>query len=225
MGCCQGRGGGRGLRGRGGRGGAEARLFAAAILAGDYAAARGVLHAALDEGLGYIYERIVAPALEEVGHLWYENRLTVADEHLATAVAQAAIASTYPRIRWPSGGPRAVVGCVEPELHSLGARMVADLLALDGWQTTFASGGISLAAKIEDLRWSEVKLFAVSVTLPAHLPAARALIGQVREELPEAKILAGGRAIAALPDAAEQLGIHAVASSGSMAVEIARGWR
>ncbi|WP_437683852.1 cobalamin B12-binding domain-containing protein [Sorangium sp. So ce131] len=204
---------------------AEARLFTAAILAGDYAAARGVLHAALDGGLGYVYERIVAPALEEVGDLWYENRLTVADEHLATAVAQAAIASTYPRIRWPSGGPRAVVGCVEPELHSLGARMVADLLALDGWQITFARGGISLAARIEDLRWSEVKLFAVSVTLSAHLPAARDLIRQVREELPAAKILAGGRAVAALPDPAEQLGAHAVAASGSMAVEIARGWR
>lgn len=205
--------------------GPEARLFTAAILAGDYVAARSVLHAALRNGLDHVYERIVAPALEEVGNRWYANRITVADEHLATAVAQTAVASVYPLIPWPAGGPRAVVGFVEPELHAFGARMVADLLALDGWQTTFAGGGISLACSLEDLRRSEVKVFAVSVTLVEHLPAARALIQRVREEVPRVKILAGGRAIAALPNAAQLLGADAVAASASLAVEIARAWR
>ncbi|WP_437312419.1 cobalamin B12-binding domain-containing protein [Sorangium sp. So ce385] len=204
---------------------AEARLFTAAILTGNYVAARSVLHAAIGNGLGYVYERIVVPAMDEVGRRWYENRISVADEHLATAVAQTAVASIYPLIRWPAGGPRAVVGYVEPELHAFGARMVADLLALDGWQTTFASGGISLARGLEDLRRSETKLFAVSVTLGEHLPAARALVQRVREDVPGVKVLAGGRAVAALPDAIQLLGADAVAASASRAVEVARAWR
>ncbi|WP_433937609.1 B12-binding domain-containing protein [Sorangium cellulosum] len=204
---------------------AEARLFAAAILTGNYVAARRALHAALGSGLDHIYERVVAPAMAEVGRRWYENRITVADEHLATAVAQAAVASLYPLIAWPSGGPRAVVGCVEPELHTFGARMVADLLALDGWQTTFTSGGISLARGLEDAGRGAVKLVAVSITLGAHVPDARALIQRVREGAPGAKILAGGRAVAALPDAAKLLGVDAVAASASLAVRIARAWR
>ncbi|WP_438031002.1 cobalamin B12-binding domain-containing protein [Sorangium sp. So ce233] len=205
--------------------GAEARLFAAAILTGNYVAARRVLHAAFESGLDHIYERVVAPALHEVGRRWYENRITVADEHLATAVAQAAVASLYPLIRWPAGGPRAVVGCVEPELHTFGARMVADLLALDGWQTMFTSGGISLARGLEDAGRGAVKLVALSITLGAHVPEARALIQRVREDAPGAKILAGGRAVAALPDAAQLLGADAVAASASLAVRIARAWR
>ncbi|XXX71696.1 cobalamin B12-binding domain-containing protein [Sorangium sp. So ce134] len=204
---------------------AEARQFTAAILTGNYLAARSVLHAAMGNGLGYVYERIVAPALEEVGSRWYENRITVADEHLATAVAQTAVASVYPLVRWSSGGPRAVVGYIEPELHAFGARMVADLLALDGWQTTFTSGGISLECGLEELGRSEVKLLAVSITLDEHVPAARALLLRVREDAPRVKILVGGRAVAALPDATQLLGADAVAASASLAVEVARAWR
>ncbi|HTN83996.1 MAG TPA: cobalamin-dependent protein [Sorangium sp.] len=212
--------------------GAAACLFTAALLTGNYVAARSVLHAALGDGLGHIYERIVVPALEEVGALWYENRITVADEHLASAVAQTAVASLYPLIRWPVAGPRAVVGCADPELHTFGARMLADILALDGWQTTFMGGRIStLGGRIStlgglanlDLRG--VRLVAVSVTLEAHMPSARALIERVREQAPWAKVLAGGRAVAALPDAAQLLGADAVVASLSTAVRLARTWR
>lgn len=203
----------------------EARAFTAAILAGDHEAARRLLQAALRSGLGHVHERIVAPALEEVGRRWYENRITVADEHLASAVAQAAVASLYPLIRWPAGGPRAVVGCAEPERHTFGARMVADLLASDGWQTTFTSGGSSLTRALEDAGPGAVRLVAVSITLGAHVPAARALIQRVRESAPGAKILVGGRAVAALPDAAKLLGADAIAASASQAVRVARAWR
>jgi methanogenic corrinoid protein MtbC1 len=204
---------------------AEAGRFTRAILAGDYFAARSVLHAALGEGLGHVYERIVTPSLEEVGDLWYANRITVAEEHLATAVAQTAIASLYPLVRWPAGGPVALVGCVEPELHSLGARMVADLLALDGWQTIFVGPRLSLERCAERIELGAVKLLAVSITLSEHLPEARALIQRARGALPGAKILAGGRALALSPDEAATLGADAVAASASRAVEVARGWR
>ncbi|WP_437825243.1 cobalamin B12-binding domain-containing protein [Sorangium sp. So ce1153] len=205
--------------------GAAARLFTAALLTGNYVAARSVLHAALGDGLGHIYERIVVPALEEVGILWYENRITVADEHLASAVAQTAVASLYPLIRWPAGGPRAVVGCADPELHTFGARMLADVLALDGWQTTFMGGRISTLGGLADLRLREMRLIAVSITLEAHMPSAQALIHRVREQAPGAKVLAGGRAVAALPDAAQLLGADAVVASLSTAVRLARTWR
>ncbi|MGK3984119.1 cobalamin B12-binding domain-containing protein [Sorangium sp. So ce136] len=204
---------------------AAARLFAAALLTGNYVAARSVLHAALGDGLVHIYERIVVPALEEVGTLWYENRITVADEHLASAVAQTAVASLYPQIRWPAGGPRAVVGCADPELHTFGARMLADILALDGWQTTYVGGRITPLGGLVNLDLREVRLVAVSITLEAHMPSARALIQRVREQAPGARVLAGGRAVAALPDAAQLLGADAVVTSLSTAVRLARAWR
>ncbi|XYH92441.1 B12-binding domain-containing protein [Sorangium sp. So ce1128] len=205
---------------------AEVRLFTAAILTGNYAAARSLLHAAFGNGLGHVYDRIVVPALAEVGERWYRNQITVADEHLASAVAQAAVASLYPLVQWPAGGgPRAVVGCADPELHTFGARMVADILALDGWRTTFVCGGISLASGLAGVDPREVRLYALSITLDAHVPAARVLIRRLREEAPGVKILAGGRAVAAQPDAARLLGADAVATSASLAVGIARAWR
>lgn len=88
------------------------REFLELILAGDRAGA--ALHARQDferRGVRFLFEDVVRSALAEVGRLWSSNRISVADEHLATATAQAAVASLYPRFPWPAPGPRALVGC------------------------------------------------------------------------------------------------------------------
>src|SRR4051812_47945136 len=97
---------------------AAAATFLEAILVGDRASAAGTARCALRQrGLAFVYEGVVQPAMRRVGELWYENRITVAEEHLATATAEAAVVLLYPEVQWPVGGPRAIVTCVEGERH------------------------------------------------------------------------------------------------------------
>src|SRR5262245_14456033 len=126
--------------------------FLHAVLAGDQRGALAVAEEAFQRGLGHLYEHVVEASMVEVGRLWQEDRISVADEHLATALAESTIASFYPRLAWPVGGPPAVVACASPERHQLGARMVADLLALDGWCTSFLGGDVPLPAIVEMAR-------------------------------------------------------------------------
>lgn len=201
--------------------------FSGLLLAGDRPAVFAQARRALEQGgVAYLYEAIVEPALRQVGELWAKDEITVADEHLATAVAQAAIASLYPAYPWPApGGPRAIVACAAGERHDLGARMVADLLALDGWDAAFLGADTPTEALVRKSADSRAVLVALSVTMSPHVPAARDAISALRERPGSPRVLAGGRAVAALREAVATLGVDAVATSGRSAVDVARRFK
>ncbi len=195
--------------------------FLALILEGDRRRADAYARDVFErEGVAFLYESIVQPALQEIGELWYTNRVSAAQEHLATATAEAAIASLYSRFRWPPRGPRAIVACAQGERHELGARMVADLLALDGWDERFVGADVPAEALAQQVRELAPKMLGLSVTLSAHVPIARETIALARAARPGLKVLVGGRAAR---DA--QLGADAVACRGTDAVEVARAWK
>jgi len=200
--------------------------FLDAILAGDRRRALAEARAAFERhGVPYLYESVVHPALVEVGERWSRNEITVADEHLATAIVNATLASLYPDFPWPDGGPKAIVACAAGERHEVGARMVADLLALDGWDAAFLGADTPPEALVRKAVDARAVLVALSVTIPVHLSAARATAALLHEALPTATVLAGGRAVAQLPDAAAALGLDGVAPSGAKGVDAARAYK
>ncbi|HZU83079.1 MAG TPA: cobalamin B12-binding domain-containing protein, partial [Polyangiaceae bacterium] len=193
----------------------------ALILDGERRAADAYARDAFDrEGVAFLYESIVQPALEEVGELWYANRISTAQEHLATATAEAAVASLYSSFRWPARGPRAIVACAQGERHEFGARMVADLLALDGWDERFVGADVPAEALADQVRDLAPKMLGLSVTLRTRVPVARETIALARAARPGLKVLVGGRAARDAP-----LGADAVACRGTEAVEVARAWK
>ncbi len=71
--------------------------YVQAILSGDQREAAGILQQALYDGVPYTDAAvgIVQPAMYKIGRLWQANRITVAQEHLATAVSQYALAQAF----------------------------------------------------------------------------------------------------------------------------------
>ncbi|MBS2026761.1 MAG: cobalamin-dependent protein [Deltaproteobacteria bacterium] len=197
--------------------------FLDAILAGDRKRAVGEAARQLELGLAHLYEAVVTPALREIGERWVSNQLSVADEHVATALAQSAIAAIYPRVRWPPRGPPALVGCVEGERHEIGARMVADLLALDGWSEVFLGSDTPLESLADKVRELRPRLVALSVTLPKNREQARRTAAVLREASPGTRLILGGAGVSR--EAAAELGFDAFAPSASQAVEVVRAWK
>ncbi|MEW6269523.1 MAG: cobalamin-dependent protein [Thermodesulfobacteriota bacterium] len=205
----------------------EAEQLLVHALAGDRGAvevtARDVLQR---HGVQFLYESVVQPALERVGELWRANRITVADEHLATATVQAAIAGLYGEYPWPRRGERKVlVACVEGERHDLGARMFADLAALEGWDDVYLGADVPLDALVAKVVEARPAVVALSLTIAFHLPALRAAIARMRTVASAPGIVVGGRAALEVPDLADLTGADAVARSASQGVEAIRAWR
>ena len=77
-------------------------------------------------------EEVIAPALRRVGDEWAAGRVSIAQEHRASAICERLLAS---QIRQPAGRPRgtAVVATPPGERHGLPALMAAACLREDRW--------------------------------------------------------------------------------------------
>lgn len=197
--------------------------FRTAILSGDFPAALAVAREARELGLPVLYEQVAAPALVQVGELWQQGRISVADEHIASALTQSVLASFYPSFVWAVTGPKGIVACVPGERHELGARMAADLIANDGWNLIYVGSDVPLEALLTRVVHEDPVFVGLSVGMPERLPAVREAIARLRVAAPHCKLVIGGRAVAT--EGALALGADLTASSASGAVEAIRRWK
>src|SRR5262249_34209330 len=143
----------------------EGQSFLDALLAGSRARALAAARSALAAGGGGgLYDTLVRPAPPRGGELWDEGRILGAAEGLATSLAEVTVASLYGQFPWPVGGPGAIVACVEGERHAFGARVFADLLALDGWDAAFLGADVPVGSLVALARRNGASMVALSVT-------------------------------------------------------------
>ncbi|MDZ7750610.1 MAG: cobalamin-dependent protein [Gammaproteobacteria bacterium] len=203
-----------------------ASLYTEAALRGDRQAARNLLEEALAQGVDLrdLYVDVLQAAQYEVGRRWFENRITVAEEHMATVVTQAMLTQLYPRLPRPDvQRGRAVVTGVRNELHQVGAHMVADFLESDGWSVRFLGTQIPHEGIVSLVAREGLDLVGISVTMATNLAAARELIEALRALDPGPRILVGGAAFRTNPGMWREFGAHGMASDLAGAVETARG--
>ena len=172
----------------------------------------------------YVYREVFQPVQYEIGRLWQTNEVSVAQEHYVTAATQLIMGQLYPYLPMAArNGNRVVVTCVGGELHEIGARMVADLLEMEGWDSYFLGANTPLASILSAVAEREADILAVSVTIHYNVEAARKLIGEVRRSADAAslKILIGGRPFLVAPNLWSTVGADAFAPDAEQAAAAA----
>jgi MerR family transcriptional regulator, light-induced transcriptional regulator len=174
------------------------------LLAGNRTACRRIARALADAGcpLRVIYERLVQDSLYEVGYRWETGQVSVATEHLATAISEDLLADIFPlAVRRPPNGRTAIVSCAADEFHQVGGRIVADSLECEGWNCHFLGAGTPDDVLVDAVRSKSPDLVAVSVSVEDHLPNAARAIGKVRAIAAAVPVVLGGRGAGAGADA------------------------
>ncbi|MEV6986162.1 cobalamin B12-binding domain-containing protein [Sphaerisporangium sp. NPDC051017] len=134
--------------------------------------------------------RLVVPAQRRVGELWAANQWSVAREHAATAVSEAAVAAVAVRACPRPTRGRVTVACAYGEYHALPARLLAEVLRLRGWQVDFLGASVPGPHLMTYLHQTGPDLVALSCTLPTRLPRAHSVLTACRSAgMP---VLAGG---------------------------------
>jgi MerR family transcriptional regulator, light-induced transcriptional regulator len=198
--------------------------YLAAIRAGSRRDALVVVDDAVRTGMDArtLYLQVFQPAMHEIGRLWQENRITVADEHLATAITQLAMSRLYEELFGDrvDAGPLLVAACAQDERHELGLRMICDLLELDGWDTVFLGASVPVEDLVQMVLERRPEVVALSASITPHLSRVREAVQAIREAMPEGGpvIAIGGRAFAGDAALAERMGADLTAKD---AVEVA----
>jgi methanogenic corrinoid protein MtbC1 len=191
--------------------GATARDFLAAILSGQHRAALTIVEEAIHNGARHVdmYVDVIGESLRNIGLLWERNTITVAQEHMASAIAQYVIAMIYPRLipTSPSRGSMVVTG-VSGEHHQIGANLVADALEENGWTVRFLGTNLPHSSILSTIEEVSADVLCISTTLIANLPSAADLIRTVRDKLGNKvpRIILGGAAYRITPRFAKEVG-------------------
>ncbi|MEU0000615.1 cobalamin-dependent protein [Streptomyces microflavus] len=154
-------------------------LWSAVSAADEYAATQLVL-GALDHGASpqTVLLDVIARVQGKVGEEWAANRISVAQEHAATAINErvAAAVSVHPAARTTVTRGRITVACVEGEWHGLPARLLAEVLKLSGWQVDYLGAQVPTPHLISHLHNTRADAVALSSSIATRLPAAHAAI-------------------------------------------------
>lgn len=201
--------------------------YLAALRQGERRRALNVARQALNDGVDIrdLYVEIFQPAMHEIGRLWETNEITVAQEHLATAITQSVMAQLYVYLfARPSNKLTLVATCIGGELHELGIRMVADFFELEGWDVYYLGANMPIEDVVNMVNERKADMLAISITLNNHVPHARELIQAVRTSPIGAtiKVMVGGQPINRAPDSYQTIGADMTASNAREAIQRAK---
>jgi len=151
-----------------------------------------------------LYEHVFAPAMVEIGRLWEINEITIAQEHLATAITQSVISGFYEYLfshKNEEYKGKMILTCVGDELHELGPRMLADLIEIDGWDVRYLGANMPIDAVFEMVVEEKPDLMGIAATIEGNKEDVRTLIERIKKEHdPSIPVMVGGLAFALFPD-------------------------
>lgn len=175
------------------------RDFAQQLLLGNKNSAKEITQIYLNEkdnSVISLYENLFKTALYRIGELWEINKITVADEHLATAVVESLMNDLFVGIVSPERkNKRVVVGCVEGEQHQVGSKMVADVFEMNGWDAFYLGANTPLNDLLPFLEKIKPEIIAISAAISWHIPILELWGAKIEEHFPQIQIIAGGQAL------------------------------
>ncbi len=180
------------------------------------------------QSLKEFHVKVVTYALYEVGKLWEKGAISVAQEHLATSVVMRIMSLLYldlANLDHVKG--TAIVTSAANEYHEVGARIVADMLEVNGWDVIYLGANTPIEDVIKTGKENKPDFIALSVTMTFNLDNAIKLIQGIRKEkiLDGTKIIVGGYVFKYGQLSKEKLGADAIETDIGKMLEKVEEWR
>lgn len=144
-----------------------------------------------------LYTDLFQKSLYAIGGLWELNKITVAKEHLVTAITEGLLNLVYPRLfkKGPlKNNKKVVISCTANELHQIGGKMVADIFELNGWDSHFLGANTPVDHLLEYIQEIKPSLVGLSISVYFNIPSLKAGLDAVRSNFTNLDILVGGQA-------------------------------
>lgn len=163
--------------------------------------------------------QVLMTAQREIGRMWHQAEVSIAEEHIVTSTTERAMAVlAYSTKKQSSNGQTVVSAAVAGNAHDIGVRIVSDFFEFAGWNAVCLGGDLPAINIAQSVKFFDSSLLLLSAALSTQLKALRETVYAVRELEPNCKIIVGGSALEDTPDIWRQLGADGYASSPAEAV-------
>ena len=174
------------------------KQFLEGLLVGNRLVCSDIINSLLNDKIGIndIYEGVIRAALYDVGELWERGEISVASEHMASAIVESILNELYSKIISKSRKNNTVVASsVEREAHQIGIKMVADIFEIHGWNVHFLGANTPLNDLIKFIEIVNPKIVALSMSIYFHINLLEEMIERIRELFPDTLIIVGGQGL------------------------------
>jgi methanogenic corrinoid protein MtbC1 len=167
------------------------------LVAGNYEECSEFVKTILNEDgdIKQLYDEILKKSLYNIGEMWESGKISVATEHLASAIVETILSDVYFKIITQNKiNKTAVLTCTENEFHQIGIKMVNDIFEKNGWHVHFLGANTTTEELMSLIESVHPDILAISLSIPFNLPTLEKMLVKIRDKFPELYILVGGQA-------------------------------
>jgi methanogenic corrinoid protein MtbC1 len=172
--------------------------YLSALLSGNSEDCARIVQTLVSEGaeIKDLYTHLFQRSQYQVGELWEHQKISVAVEHLSTAITGRMLTLVRVGQVFSSHArdQTIIIACVADEYHQLGGRMIADYCELRGWRAYFLGTNTPLADLMQLIEERKPDLLGLSLSIYFNLPALLNALEVVTRKYPKLPILVGGQA-------------------------------
>lgn len=199
------------------------RTFLSALLANDGASATRIAREQLP-ALGSraaVFAELIHPAQYEIGELWYQGKIGIADEHRATAIVEGIVEALPPAPDVTGSSRRTcLLAALGPERHLVGLHMLAAAFRDDGWSVRQLENRASPEQLLEAVNRLRPRLVGVSAGYVPEIAELRRAVQLVKSR--GVPVIVGGVAFNRRPGLAQSVGADAHAPDARVGLLLAR---
>ena len=164
------------------------------LLSGDLDGLRLVLKKFRKAGtVPEFYEKILRPAMYDIGGLWRDGKLDVGSEHVASNTVTRLIESMNTKLKSKSKTKTVLVCTPNGEYHIIPCLMIETYLSLKGYNVINLAPSVPTKSLINHIAKEKPDLVLVSITLDEHVKDGMQLVKNIKKlKIP---IIVGGQAL------------------------------
>lgn len=179
--------------------------------------------AAMTLGVTDFLETVAVTTLEDIGHGWTERSVSVAQEHMATAVFRRVLGWLLEVYQTRSAAHRLLVATPPGERHELGAFMAAISAAAEGWNVTYLGPDLPVEDLLGAIGQARAEAVALSVVQPGDARGVLSVLREIRDGLPpRVALLLGGAGAQRFQAEIESAGVHLIDSLADLRAVLQR---
>jgi DNA-binding transcriptional MerR regulator/methylmalonyl-CoA mutase cobalamin-binding subunit len=156
-------------------------------------------------GVDRFLEEVAQPMIGDLDEGWQSGRITIAQEHLASAAFRSVLDRLRREFVATPGARRMLVTTPSGQLHELGALLAAVVAAAEGWSVIYVGPNLPVEEIVQAALTTRADAIALSIVFPEHDPGLDQELIRLRQALPHVQLILGGRAAGDCADIATRL--------------------
>jgi DNA-binding transcriptional MerR regulator/methylmalonyl-CoA mutase cobalamin-binding subunit len=179
--------------------------------------------AAMTLGVTDFLETVAVTTLEDIGNGWTERSVSVAQEHMATAVFRRVLGWLLELYQTKSPAHRLLVATPPGERHELGALMAAVSAAAEGWNVTYLGPDLPVEELLGAIGQTGAEAVALSLVQPGEERGVLSVLREIQDGLPpRVALLLGGAGAQSFQAEIESAGVHLIDSLADLRAALQR---